>query len=56
MGLDAWVYKGFFDKWCANDNDSDSSGKTCWKLTDAEQTAIGFIFTAGANLTVFFPL
>lgn len=56
MGLDAWIYKGFFKKWCAKDDDSDSTVKSCWELSDAEQTAIGFIFTAGANLTVFLPL
>jgi hypothetical protein len=56
IGLDFWVYKGFFGEMCTFENDSDPTDERCGSLDDDERSGIGATFTFGANVTFFIPM
>jgi len=56
LGLDFWLYKGFFSEMCSFENDTDPTEELCWDLTDDDRSGIGVTFTFGANITFFIPM
>lgn len=56
IGLDFWLYKGFFGEMCNYENDGNPTETLCWDLTDDERAGIGVTFTFGANVTFFLPM
>ncbi len=56
LGLDFWLYKGFFDEACTYENDGDPREQLCGSLSRHEKAAIGVVFTFGAVVTFFLPL
>lgn len=56
LGLDFWLYKGFFDKWCTYQNDGPIETEACGHLNDDERAEIGVVFTFGLTATFFLPL
>lgn len=56
LGLDFWVYKGFFNEMCSFENDSDTTVERCTDLNDDERSGIGVTFTFGVNITFYIPM
>lgn len=56
LGLDFWLYKGFFDDWCTYENDSNPRIEACGNMNDDERATIGVVFTFGMTATFFLPL
>lgn len=56
LGLDFWLYKGFFDEYCTYENDGNPRTEACGTLNDDELAAIGVVFTFGMNFTFFLSL
>ncbi len=56
LGLDFWLYKGFFDEACTYENDGASRTEECVDLYRDDRAAIGAVFTFGATVTFFLPM
>jgi hypothetical protein len=56
IGLDFWLYKGFFNEACVLENDLNGSVETCTELDDDGRAGIGVVFTFGLNVTFFIPM
>ena len=56
IGLDFWLYKGFFNEVCTYENDDDPRDERCGDWTDDERAAIGVVFTFGLNVTFYIPM
>lgn len=56
LGLDFWLYKGFFDEGCTYQNDGNTRTETCGTFSDDERAQIGIVFTFGLSATFFLPL
>lgn len=56
LGLDFWVYKGFFDEACSYENDDNPTVESCVELDRYDDAGIGVVFTFGVNLTFFISM
>ena len=56
LGLDFWLYKGFFSRRCDFENDGGAEVETCWDMDDDERAAVGVTFTFGLTATFFLGL
>ncbi len=56
LGLDFWIYKGFFGETCDYENDGNPTEERCWDHSDDERAGYGVTFTFGANITFYIPM
>jgi hypothetical protein len=53
LGLDFWLYEGFFEEYCTYEDDGDPREEDCFTLNDHEKAEIGVVFTFGLTVTFF---
>jgi len=56
IGLDFWLYKGFFREECTYENDGNPTTENCYHLNRDERAAIGVVFTVGLTATFFLSM
>ncbi len=56
IGMDFWVYKGFFGEMCTLENDLPRDEEYCVELDDDDRSGFGVTFTFGASVTFYIPM